>query len=87
LVFSIPLPLAAIQFGWVAAEVGRQPWIVYRVLRTSEAFSPTVPAGSVLFSLLMFITIYLCLLGLYLWLLGRMVKKGPETEPVAEVHD
>ena len=84
LIFLIPLPLAAMQFGWVTAEVGRQPWIVYRVLRTSQAFSPTVPAESVLFSLIMFITIYIILLCLYLWFLIRIVKKGSEPTPLGE---
>jgi len=77
LVWSIPLPLAAIQFGWMAAEVGRQPWIVYRVMRTSDAFSTTVPAGHVWFSLIMFSLIYILLLILYLFLIIKKVKQGP----------
>jgi len=77
LIWSIPLPLVAIQFGWTAAEVGRQPWIVYRVMRTSDAFSTTVPAGSVWFSLIMFSLIYVLLLVLYLFLIIREVKQGP----------
>jgi cytochrome d ubiquinol oxidase subunit I len=80
-----PLPLVAIQFGWVAAEVGRQPWIVYRLLRTADAASPTVSAGEVLFSLVMFSAIYLLLLALYLYTLLRKVQQGPDQAPAAEV--
>ena len=47
LVFFLPLPVLACQFGWIAAEVGRQPWIVHRVLRTADAISVTVPAGQI----------------------------------------
>ncbi len=79
LTWSIPLPLAAIQFGWVASEVGRQPWIVYGQLKTADAFSKTVPAGHVLFSLIMFSLIYVMLLSLYLFLLRKQVKQGPES--------
>ena len=61
LVWSIPLPVVACQLGWVAAEVGRQPWIVYGLLRTSEAASRTVPAGDVLVSLVLFSLVYLAL--------------------------
>ena len=54
LLWSIPLPLIACQLGWIAAEVGRQPWIVYKLLRTSEAASITVSAGEILFSIILF---------------------------------
>ncbi|MBN1765172.1 MAG: cytochrome ubiquinol oxidase subunit I [Sedimentisphaerales bacterium] len=76
LMIAVPLPLIAMQLGWVAAEVGRQPWIVYKLMRTSEAFSTTVPAGQVLFSLILFSVIYALLLGLYIYLLVRMVKSS-----------
>jgi cytochrome d ubiquinol oxidase subunit I len=78
--FSLPLPLLANELGWIAAEVGRQPWIVYRLMKTSDSISVTVPAGQVLFSLLMFSAIYLLLGALWIFLLRREVKKGPETE-------
>ena len=76
--FSLPLPLVANELGWIAAEVGRQPWIVYRLLRTSEAISVTVPAGQILASLIMFSAVYLLLGALWIFLLRREVKKGPE---------
>lgn len=75
LVLAAPLPIFTNQFGWIAAEVGRQPWIVYEVLRTADAVSQTVPAGHVLFSLIMFIGLYTLLLVAYLWFLARMVQK------------
>ncbi len=77
-VVSIPLPLAATQFGWVAAEVGRQPWIVYRMLRTDEAFSFNVTAGEVWFSIILFSIIYLLLGAVYIFLMYRKIKHGPE---------
>lgn len=77
LLWSIPLPLAACQLGWIAAEVGRQPWIVYKLLRTSEAASITVSAGEILFSIILFGVIYLLLGSLYVYLLVKKVKHGP----------
>ncbi len=78
LLFSIPLPHLANQFGWIAAEVGRQPWAVYKVLRTSEAASVVVPAGQILFSLIMFILIYLLLFWVFIRVLKTIVRKGPD---------
>ncbi|MGE5498193.1 MAG: cytochrome ubiquinol oxidase subunit I [Syntrophothermus sp.] len=78
MLWSIPLPVAACQFGWIAAEVGRQPWIVYGLLRTSHAASVTVTAGEILFSIIMFALIYILLLALYLFLLRKEVKHGPD---------
>lgn len=75
--WSIPLPLIACQFGWVAAEVGRQPWIVYHVLRTSDAVSPVVSAGEILFSMILLMSIYLLLGCLYVFLVAKEVKHGP----------
>jgi cytochrome d ubiquinol oxidase subunit I len=85
LLWSIPLPLIACQFGWVAAEVGRQPWIVYRVLRTADALSPVVKAEEILFSLILFSSIYLLLGALYVFLVFREVKHGPEPVGMKEV--
>ncbi len=76
LVWSVPLPLAACQLGWVVAEVGRQPWIVQDLMRTRDAFSPTVPAGQILFSLMLFGLIYVLLLSLYLYLLFHKLHQA-----------
>lgn len=78
LLWSIPLPFIAIQFGWIAAEVGRQPWIVYKLLKTSDAASVTVSSGEILFSIIMFSIIYLVLGALWLYLLVKEIKHGPE---------
>lgn len=80
LLYSIPLPYVANEFGWIATEVGRQPWAVYRVLRTADAASVVVPAGQILFSLIMFGLIYLFLFTLFLHVLIKFVKQGPEAD-------
>lgn len=81
LMFSIPLPVVACELGWTAAEVGRQPWIVYGLLKTSEAHSATVGAGEILFSLILFGLIYLLLGALWLFLMFRAAKASPEAAP------
>lgn len=76
--WSWPLPLAANTLGWMTAEVGRQPWIVYGLLKTQDAVSKTVTAGEIVFSLILFGVIYLLLGGLWLYLLLQKVHHGPE---------
>ncbi|MBN1336043.1 MAG: cytochrome ubiquinol oxidase subunit I [Deltaproteobacteria bacterium] len=84
-VLASPLPLAANQFGWAAAEVGRQPWAVYRLLRTADAVSVTVSAGEIVFSLVLLCSIYTLLLLLYLFLLFREMRHGvPADRPTKE---
>ncbi|HVT89435.1 MAG TPA: cytochrome ubiquinol oxidase subunit I, partial [Tepidisphaeraceae bacterium] len=85
LVCSIPLPLAACQLGWMAAEVGRQPWIVYGLTRTADAFSATVGAGEVLFSIVMFGLLYLMLGALYVFLLVKKIQHGPPNETGGDI--
>jgi cytochrome d ubiquinol oxidase subunit I len=85
LIWSIPLPLIACQLGWIAAEVGRQPWIVYRLLKTTDAVSVSIPAGDILFSIILFSIVYLLLGALYVYLLVRKVQAGPEPMPAEEV--
>ncbi len=84
LMWSIPLPLFACQLGWIATEVGRQPWIVYRMLRTSDAISVTVPAHEILISIIIFALVYLLLGSLYIFLLVKKVKAGPDHSTVKE---
>ena len=75
--FAVPLPYLANETGWIAAEVGRQPWAVYKVLRTSEAVSTVVPAGNILFSIILFGAIY-ALIGIAgLTVILRTVRRGP----------
>jgi cytochrome d ubiquinol oxidase subunit I len=77
MVISIPLPIAACEFGWVAAEVGRQPWIVYKMLKTKDAASITVGSGEILFSIIMFGLIYILLGALWIFLLLRKINRNP----------
>jgi cytochrome d ubiquinol oxidase subunit I len=83
LLFLIPFPYVANESGWVAAEVGRQPWAVYKVLKTADAVSITVPAGNILFSLILFIVVYALIAAVGIPIILRLIKKGPE-ESVSE---
>ena len=80
LFFAIPLPIIANEFGWIAAEVGRQPWAVYKVLKTADAVSIIVPASHVAFSLVIFSLIYLMLIVMFIMILTKIIKKGPQSE-------
>lgn len=77
LMFMIPFPYIANTMGWYTAELGRQPWLVYNLLRTSEGASPTVSSGNTLFTLLGFVGLYLLLGMLFLILVGKIINKGP----------
>jgi len=82
--WSIPLPFIANELGWISAEVGRQPWAVYHLLKTKEAVSVTVPAGQILFSIIMFLLIYSLLFVVWIYLVRRELKRGPEESGPAE---
>ncbi len=78
MLLAIPLPYLALQAGWAVAEVGRQPWIVYGVMRTADSVSPAISAGQVWFSLGTIIAMY-TLLGIAgFWLIVHFAKKGPK---------
>jgi cytochrome d ubiquinol oxidase subunit I len=76
--FCIPLPYLANQLGWVVAEVGRQPWIVYGVLKTSDAVSRSLEPSQVVVSLLGFVVLYGTLGFLDIYLLAKVARKGPD---------
>ena len=78
--FAMPFPYIANTTGWYTAELGRQPWLVYNLLRTSEGASPTVSSGNTLFTFLGFIGLYLLLGMLFLLLVGKIIRKGPQTQ-------
>ena len=78
LVFSVLGPQFANQLGWYSAEIGRQPWIVYGLLKTSEGLSKVVEANQIIFSLILFTVIYLLLFALFIYLLDEKIKHGPE---------
>jgi len=86
LLWSIPLPVVACQLGWVAAEVGRQPWIVYGLLRTDQAHSPTVTAAEIGFSLGLFGLVYLALFALWLTLMLKKARVAPPVTPPRAVR-
>lgn len=87
-VFAVLGPQAANQFGWISAEVGRQPWIVYGLLRTSEGLSKVVTADQVMFSLILFTLIYFLLFVLFLYLLNEKIQHGPEsTETIPSEYE
>ncbi|MEC7263931.1 MAG: cytochrome ubiquinol oxidase subunit I [Bacteroidota bacterium] len=79
-VFAVFLPQIANQVGWFAAEMGRQPWVVYGLLRTDEAFSQAVSDNQILFSLILFFLIYALLFTLFIYLLHKKIKHGPYEE-------
>ena len=85
-VFAVLGPQAANQLGWASAEVGRQPWIVQNLLRTSDAFSPNVSGGELLFSLVMFFIVYALLLALFIYLLNDKIQHGPDDSTSLEGH-
>lgn len=78
MVFSVLFPHIAQQCGWISAEVGRQPWIVWKVLRTSEGASTSIVSSQVFGSITMFLFIYILLFSLFIFLLDRKIKQGPE---------
>jgi cytochrome bd ubiquinol oxidase subunit I len=87
LVLCSPLGFLAVIAGWVTAEVGRQPWVIYGLLRTSDAVSP-VPGGSVAASLILFVLVYGVIFGAGLYYIAKVIRQGsvgsaPEPEPMA----
>lgn len=77
-VFSVLGPQVANQSGWASAEIGRQPYIVYNLLRTADAWSPNVSQKELIASLIMFTLIYLLLFILFIYLLSDKIKHGPQ---------
>jgi cytochrome d ubiquinol oxidase subunit I len=73
--------------GWWTAEVGRQPWVVWNVMRTSDAVSPTLTTGQVLLSLITFALLYALLLALFLFLMDRKINHGPEAPEEGRLAD
>jgi cytochrome bd ubiquinol oxidase subunit I len=80
----IPLPFLASELGWIVAEMGRQPWIVYRVMRTADAASPSVDPGQIIFTIISFTVIYGLLAALDVYLLAKSARKGPEIASLKE---
>jgi cytochrome bd ubiquinol oxidase subunit I len=83
LMLSLPFPYIANTAGWITAEAGRQPWLVYGVMRTAVGASPRVSYGNALFTLIGFMGLYMVLGILFLFLVYREVEHGPEPVPEA----
>jgi cytochrome d ubiquinol oxidase subunit I len=79
MVVSVVGPFIANEAGWIAAEVGRQPWTVYGLLRTSDSLSKSVAAGQVLGSIIGFGLVYLFLFIVWVYVLGDKIRRGPDT--------
>lgn len=78
MVFSVLGPQIGNQTGWFAAEMGRQPWVVYGLLRTSDGLSAVVKADAVLTSLILFTLVYLLLFAVFVYLLNEKIQHGPD---------
>jgi cytochrome d ubiquinol oxidase subunit I len=76
--FSVVLPIIANQAGWIAAEVGRQPWIVYGLLRTDQSLSKAVRSEEILASIVLFTLIYIMLFAVWVFVLNAKIVEGPE---------
>jgi cytochrome d ubiquinol oxidase subunit I len=81
LMLSLPFPFIANTAGWITAEVGRQPWLVYGLLRSAGGASKVVSSGNALFTLIGFSGIYTLLAILFLFLMRREIEHGPEAAP------
>ena len=80
IMFMVPFPYIANLTGWYTAELGRQPYLVYGLLRTSEGVSPNVSSGNTLFTLLGFVALYMLLGLLFLMLVGKTIHQGPKSQ-------
>jgi cytochrome d ubiquinol oxidase subunit I len=87
MMLSFPLPYIANTAGWMTAELGRQPWLVYGLLRTSEGYSKHVGAGTSLFTLLGFLGMYTVLSILWVVMVYTAIQKGPKAPLVDAGHD
>ena len=81
--FAIALPYIANTAGWMLTEMGRQPWVVFGLLKTADASSPNVSPGMVLASLILFALVYGVLMVADVFLLQRFAKEGPVEETAA----
>ena len=86
-VFTIVMTEVATIAGWWTAEVGRQPWVVWNLLRTADAVSPTLRTGQVAFSIAMFILLYALLFALFIFLLNIKIQQGPESLEAEEIPE
>ncbi len=81
LMLALPFPYIATTAGWMTAELGRQPWLIYGLMRTAAGVSPRVSAANGLFTLMGFMGLYMLLGILFLFLVSREIEHGPGSEP------
>jgi cytochrome d ubiquinol oxidase subunit I len=84
LMLCVPLPYIANTAGWMTAELGRQPWVIYGLMRTAHGASPRVGAGNAWFTLIGFMGLYTVLGILWIFLVYREIEDGPESEEVLQ---
>jgi cytochrome d ubiquinol oxidase subunit I len=84
---AFPLPFIANTAGWLTAELGRQPWLVYGLMRTEHGHSPLVSSGNVLFTLIGFFGMYTILSLLYIFLILRRIEHGESELGAAEIKE
>jgi cytochrome d ubiquinol oxidase subunit I len=82
LMLAFPFPYIANTLGWMTAELGRQPWLIYGLFRTRDGYSKVVSSGDTIFTLIGFVGLYFVLGLLFLYLVGREIGHGPEEEVV-----
>jgi cytochrome d ubiquinol oxidase subunit I len=80
---SFPTGFVAVLCGWYTAEVGRQPWVVYHILRTEDAITPSLTGGVALFSLIAYVVVYAVIYSFGLTYIYRLLRRGPAAEPEA----
>lgn len=86
LIAVLPLGFLATELGWITTEVGRQPWIVYNLMRTAEGISP-IPPGNVLWSLILFLLVFPLIGGSYIYYIFRTLRSGPDlTSPIPPIQ-
>jgi cytochrome d ubiquinol oxidase subunit I len=85
LMLAYPFPYIANTLGWMTAELGRQPWLIYGLFRTSDGYSKVVSSGDTVFTLIGFVNLYLVLGVLFLFVVGREIVRGPgDARPAGE---
>ncbi|MDR1421292.1 MAG: cytochrome ubiquinol oxidase subunit I [Coriobacteriales bacterium] len=85
LVFAPVIPFLCIQAGWMVAEIGRQPWVVYNLLLTNDAISPVVTGVELLITIALFVIFYIILFIAWLRIVFKQIKEGPQLEPAKAV--
>ena len=87
LMLAFPYPYIANTLGWMTAELGRQPWLIYGVFRTHDGYSKVVSSGDTIFTLIGFTGLYIVLGLLFLSLAGREIARGPDLEVAASLTE